>query len=405
MSNVELSSFGERLMSSAVEQAPPDVVSELNYGAPRLDELPLERWQFLLSRATRLAKAKLLHYTNDSMGFPPLREAIAKHLRRARCGNCSPDQVIVFSQPEADTDLLCRLLLDPGDCAAVENPGFPGARRTLEMHGANVIGIPVDSQGLIIEKLLACREPVRLLYLTPAHHDPTGVALSLSRRFELLNWAHSNNSVIIEDDYDSEYRYGEEPAQAMQGLDAQGHVIYRYNFWKVLFPLVKLGFLVVPPNLVPLFKRARKVLDREMSLLEQHALAEFIEEGHFERHIRRMRHLYSARRAAVIQALTIHFGKSLTISKVSAGMHVLIHFHIHRSDDYILHCARQAGFPLASTRVNYMGQAVRGEFLVGFASIHEDDIRECTRQFAELLHDGSEPAVSTATPLALSPGI
>ncbi|HEY9716292.1 MAG TPA: PLP-dependent aminotransferase family protein [Trichormus sp.] len=405
MSNIELSSFGERLMSSSVEQAPPDVVPELNYGAPRLDELPLERWQFLLNRATRLARAKLLHYTNDSMGFLPLREAIAKHLRRARCGNCTADQVIVFSQPDADTDLLCRLLIDPGDCVGVEDPGFPGARRTLEIHGANVIGIPVDSQGLIVEKLLERREPLKMLYLTPSHHDPTGVALSLSRRFELLNWAQSSNAVIIEDDYDSEYRYGEEPAQALQGLDTEGHVIYRYNFWKVLFPLVKLGFLVVPPNLVPLFKRARKVLDREMSLLEQHALAEFIAEGHFERHIRRTRNIYSARRAAVIQALTIHFGKTVTISKVSAGMHVLINFRIHRSDDYIMHCARQAGFPLASTRVNYMGQPVRGEFLAGFASIHEDDIRDCTRHFAELLHNTDQPAISTPTPLALTPGI
>ena len=222
------------------------------------------------------------------------------------------------------------------------------------------------------------------------------MSLSLSRRFELLRWAQTNGAIILEDDYDSEYRYGEEPAQALQGLDSDGNVIYRYNFWKALFPLVKLGFLVVPPNLVPLFKRARKVLDREMSLLEQHALAEFISGGHFERHIRRMRSVYSARRAALIQALTINFGRSLTISNISAGMHVLVKFHSQHSDELIMQCARQAKVPLASTQVNYVGEPTRGEFLAGFASIEQDEINDRTRLFAELLQTPAHPVAGDA---------
>ena len=395
------SAFGKRLINSSVDQALPDVVPELNYGAARIDELPLERWQLLLNRATRLAKAKLLNYTNDSFGFLPLREAIAAYLRRARCANCTADQIIVFSQPEADSDLVCRLFLDPGNNVAVENPGFPGVRRTLEMHGARLIPIPVDSQGMMVQTLFACEQPIKLVYVTPSHHDPSAVSLSLSRRFELLRWAQSKGAVILEDDYDSEYRYGEEPAQALQGLDTGGNVIYRYNFWKVLFPLVKLGFLIVPLNLVPLFRRARKVLDREMSLLEQHALAELIDGGYYERHIRRMRNIYSARRAALIQALTINFGKSLAISNVSAGMHVLVKFRNHHSDDFILQCARQARLPLASTRVNYVGEPVRGEFLAGFASIHQEEINQCTRLFAELLQ-ASDHSTDASAPPAVS---
>ncbi|MGH9548451.1 MAG: PLP-dependent aminotransferase family protein, partial [Terriglobales bacterium] len=397
---VKLSRYAERLCQFVSETLPPEMVPELNFGAPRLDELPLERWQQLMARAGRLLREDALTYTSDPFGYLPLREAIANYLRRARAANCTAEQIVIFAEPEAGTDLICRLFLEPGDTVAVEHPGFPGARRMLETQGIAMNPIQVDGQGLIVQQLYNCETPLKMAYVTPSHHDPTGVVLSLPRRFELLRWARANGAVIIEDDYDSEYRYGEEQAQSLQGLDTDGLVFYRYNFWRVLYPLVKIGFLVIPRRFISVFQRAKQLLGRDMSLLEQHALADLLTDGHFERHIRRMRGTYARRRAALIQSLTIQFGRQVSISSVSAGMHVLVRFQTTDNDALIARCAHEAGFPLTSTSVNYTRDPVRGEFLIGFAHLTEDDLREATARFAAALAQArAETAAKSVQPL------
>lgn len=389
--SVKLSAFADRLNSRVQDPGSLELSAALNYGAPRQDELPIERWQQLLARAARHMRDTGLTYASSPFGYRPLREAIAKYLHRARGANCAANQVIIFPEPEAGTDLICRLFLEAGDRVAVEEPGFPALRQTLAVQGLEPVGIPVDAHGLNVQQLYSSSAPIKMAYVTPSHHDPTGVVLTLPRRFELLRWANASGSIIIEDDYDSEYRYGEEHVtQSLQGLDRHGTVIYRYNFWRALFPLVKLGFLVVPQRFVPLFERARMLLGRDVSALEQQALAELIDGGHFERHVRRMRPIYARRRAVLIQALTIHFGRDLAVSPVSAGMHLMVRFLTRDNDATLLRAAEEAGFPMVSTRHHYLRNPVNGEFMIGFAHLTEEELRAATSRFAAAIQKTRE---------------
>jgi GntR family transcriptional regulator/MocR family aminotransferase len=354
----------------------------------------------VLNKNARFSDQALLSYTSDPLGYAPLREAICGYLIRSRSVRCLPEQIIVFPGAQAALDLVCRMLVRQGDKAAVENPGFPGARRSLLMNGARLCPIDIDSNGLMVERLYELDAPVRLCYVTPSHHDPTGVVMSLPRRLELLNWAESHQAIIIEDDYDSEFRYGDKPVPSLQGLDEHDEVIYLSTFWKVLFPVVRLAYLVVPQRLVDAFQRAKSLTDRDFQLLEQRALADFINEGHLERHIRRTRAIYARRRVALVQALTRHFRKRLDISDISAGMHVLVHFPAEMSHEQVMQGAHKARVPLVSSRSHYFdGEGKPNEFLVGFAHANEEEIHAAIERFAQELAaiapSAPEPALSS----------
>jgi len=387
---VELSAFATRLLESDnIGQATAELFTELHYGGPTIDQLPLSRWREAVARCSRFEDSQSLSYVADPFGYAPLRKAIAGYLTRSRSIRCLPDQVALFYEGAGARDLIARLLLNPGDTVAVEDPGFPGARRTFLMHAAKIFPVRVDGEGLLVSHLEKHQGRIKLVYVTPSHHDPTGVVMSLPRRLELLRWADRTGAFIIEDDFDSEFRYGEKPVPSLQGLDENDETIYLSSFWKVLFPVVKLAYLVVPRRLTSVMSRAKSLIERDFSLLEQRALADFIDHGHLERHIKRMRVIYARRRASLVQALTRQFGKHVMMSDVSAGMHLLVTFPPRLAEERVLECAQQAHLPLVSTRNYYLTEPTAGEYLIGFAHADETQIRQAVETFAQAVKRGT----------------
>ena len=374
-----LSDYGKRVMEESFLRQSP----YLHSGAPLVEDLSLSRWRELLNRGIKFDDPALLAYESDPMGYLPLREALAAYLLRVRSVKCSAYQIAVFPQVEAGNDLIARLLIRPGDAVVFEDPCYPARLRGFRLHGAEIIGIPVDRDGMIVEKLSDLKESVRLVHVTPSHHDPLGFPLSVDRRHKLLNWAHAHNAFVMENDFDSEYFYGAPYLPALQGLDEQDLVIYRYTFWRVLFPLVRMSILVLPRRLVPIVRRAQNFLG-EAPLLEQKALAEFIQEGHLDRHIKRTRAIYQSRRVTLIRSLTQHFQR-LPIS--TAGMHLLVTFPPHFAVEDILASAQQGGLEIADT-CHYYYQATPkvNEFMLGFAYYSSDDaIKTAVDKFASAL--------------------
>ncbi len=299
-------------------------------GIPELGLFPFEVWGRLLGRAWRRPSAELTRH-GEPAGYPPLRAAIARYLGGVRALRCDWTQVVITSGAQHGLDLAARLLLDPGDGVWIEEPGYTGLRGPLMAAGARLVPLPVDAAGLSVARGRARAPDARLAVVTPSHQYPLGVTMSLARRLELLDWARAAGAWIIEDDYDSEFRYAGRPLAALQSLDADHRggqrggqrVIYVGTFSKVLFPSLRLGYLVVPPELVEPFGRARAALDDHPSSVTQPALAAFIEEGHFAAHVRRMRLLYAARRACLLAAAERHLGALLEVEPDEAGLHVV----------------------------------------------------------------------------------
>ncbi|BAB76437.1 PLP-dependent aminotransferase family protein [Anabaena sp. FACHB-709] len=385
---VPLSAYGKSLSDKAFLRIPEQAVEiSFSYGRPAFDQFPIDLWRKLISRHCH-SKAEVLDYTDNSLGYQPLREAIAAYLSRSRAVNCQAEQIIIVGGSQQGLDLITRILIDPNDGIAVEEPGYLGARRAFLAQGASLFPVPVDQSGLIVSKLTTGIIPkLKLIYVTPSHQFPTGAVLSLPRRLELLAWAHKTGVMIIEDDYDSEYRYGERPIPALQGLDQGNSVVYVGTFSKVLFPALRLGYLVLPQNLVNIFARAKWLADRQCSLLEQYALTDFITEGHLERHIRRMRSLYNQRRQTLVQSLFSHFGNRAKILGENAGMHLMVKIDTQISDDEIVQSADLSGVSIGAAYPQYLKDSPGSEFIFGYAELNEQQIQEGVRRLARVIHN------------------
>jgi GntR family transcriptional regulator/MocR family aminotransferase len=362
---------------------PQDEIS-FRFGSPAADEFPMELWRRLLSRHCYNSPA-LLHYAPDPAGYFPLRVAISDYLGRSRAVRCSAEQVIIVSGSQQALDLIARLTIDLGEWVAVEDPGYLGARHCFQGQGAKLQPIPVDSEGLEIEILNQYRQQFKLLYVTPSHQFPTGAMLSLPRRLALLQWAQQTGTLIVEDDYDSEYRYGSHPIPALQGLDRSQSTIYVGTFSKILFPSLRIGYLVVPPAWVPVVSRAKWLCDRQSPLLEQYALTDFITEGHFERHTRRMRHLYDRRRQALVKALKQYLGSQVTILGESAGIHLMVKIETALPDEIVIQRAAVMGVGLISVRGYYLTTPTTGEFIFGYAQLNEAEIEQGIQRLSQVL--------------------
>lgn len=291
-------------------------------GVPALDAFPWSIWRRVTAESFRQLPLDLLHY-GDPAGYAPLREAIAGYLGLSRGVRCTAQQVIIVSGSQQALDLIARILLDPGDSAWVEEPGYMGARAALIGAGAHVVPVPVDDEGLDVASGAATAPHARLVYVTPSHQYPLGVTMSINRRLAMLEWAHQHGAWIVEDDYDSEYRYSGYPIPAVQGLDLHSRVIYVGTFSKVLFPGLRLGYLVVPEDLVDPFTAARSLSDRQPPALEQVVVARFIEQGHFMRHVRRMRQLYAERQEYLIELGRRELAGLIELAPGEAGMHLV----------------------------------------------------------------------------------
>jgi GntR family transcriptional regulator/MocR family aminotransferase len=291
-------------------------------GMPAVNLFPFRKWRQIMSRRWRQVAPHLLGY-GEPAGHRPLREAVADYLRVSRAVKCRTEQVIIVAGSQQALELCAMVLLDPGDAAWIEDPGYPGARGALLGGGARLVPVPVNEEGIDVAAGLAACPDARLAYVTPSHQYPLGVVMSLSRRLALLQWAERCGAWIIEDDYDSEFRYRGRPLSALQGLDGHRRVIYVGTFSKVLFPSLRLGYLVVPPELVDAFVAASVHSAHHAPTFSQCVLADFIAEGHFARHIRRMRALYAERQVALLRAARRHLRGLLDVRPAEGGMHVV----------------------------------------------------------------------------------
>jgi GntR family transcriptional regulator/MocR family aminotransferase len=248
-----------------------------------------------------------------------LRAAIARHIGISRSVSASPDDVIVTNGTQQALDIIARVLLEPGDVVAVEKPGYLPPKDLFRALGARVVGVPVDGEGLVVQALPT---EARAVYVTPSHQYPLGVAMSLSRRRALLAWAERTNAVVVEDDYDSEFRFDGRPLEPLQTLDTTGRVVYVGTFSKTLLPALRLGFMVVPPALREAVNKAKYITDWHTATLAQSALARFIDEGTFARHVRRMSRIYGERHEVLTTAIRRNFDDYLDLVPSSTGLHV-----------------------------------------------------------------------------------
>jgi GntR family transcriptional regulator/MocR family aminotransferase len=355
---------------------------------PALDQFPHAVWNRLVARSAHgLTHAQMAY--GDPTGLAPLRLAIAEHLRTARAVRCEAEQVLVVSGSQAGLRLAASVLLARGDAVAVEEPGYPGARAALAASGAKLVPSPVDGEGLSVAALRRLGARVRTAYVTPSHQYPLGTSLSAARRLALLEWAQDRAGWVLEDDYDSEYRYVSRPLGALQGMDSHGRVIYIGTFSKVLFPAIRIGYVVVPPSLWERFVAAREAFDLFSPTLYQLALAEFLREGHFARHLRRMRGLYRGRREALLTGLAKHCRDLLTIYNADAGLHVAVLLPAGYRDGEVVRRLASRGLAATALSTCYAGRTGRNGLLLGFGGSTERALLGATAILGEVLRTGS----------------
>jgi GntR family transcriptional regulator/MocR family aminotransferase len=353
---------------------------------PALDQFPHTVWSRLVSRHAHALKPADMAY-GDPAGLVTLRVAIAEHLRTARAVRCEAEQVLVVSGSQAALRLATAVLLKRGDRVAMEEPGYPGARAALAAGNAELVPVVVDEEGMDVAALRKRGTRVRAAYVTPSHQYPLGASMSAARRFALLDWAHRRQAWILEDDYDSEYRYVSRPLGALQGMDAHERVVYIGTFSKVLFPAVRMGYLVVPPSLWQRFVDAREAFDLFSPTLYQAVLAEFLREGHFARHLRRMRGVYLERRDALLTGLTRHCTGRLTVVNAEAGLHIAVLLNSGLDDEDIVHCMAARGLTATALSSCYAGPARQSGLLLGFGGSTPRRLLEATRVLGEVLHE------------------
>ena len=350
------------------------------YGRSDLETFPFAMWRRILLRCARKTRVSELDY-GSAGGNVALREAICSHLRRSRAVVCDPDQVIVVNGSQQALDLIARVLMERGYRVAVEDPIYQGTRETLLASGARLIPMAVDRDGLNPEDLPM---DARLAFVTPSHQFPTGVILPLARRLALLDWAKRANGVIVEDDYDGEFRYGTQPLESLQGLDRQGRVIYVGTFSRTIFSALRIGYVIAPKRLVTPFNAAKWLCDRHTATLEQATLAEFISSGMYERYLRKVRRRNAARRDVLLQAIRAHLGDRVEVTGDGAGAHVALWPVRRVREDAVLAKAAERGVRVYGMSGYYLKRPRRTGVLLGYSRMREREIREGIRRLGEV---------------------
>lgn len=353
---------------------------------PELARFPFDDWARLLARHWRYPEREFL-VGSDVAGYAPLREAIATYLGTARAVSCDAEQVIILSGSQQALDLAARVLIDPGDEVWIEDPGYTGIRGALLAAGASLVPVPVDAEGLDVAAGRARSPDARLAIVTPSHQYPLGTTMSLTRRLELLDWARAANAVVIEDDYDSEYRYAGRPLAALQGLDGDGRVIYTGTFSKVMFPGLRLGYVVVPEDLVDAFRGVRQLVDSHPSTVAQAALTDFIADGYLAAHVRRMRALYAERQAALLAALRERVGGRLDIAPDDCGMHLIGYLDDTVDDGALARLAAERGVVAAPLSRLYMEAPRRKGLMLGYAGVDGPAMRRAAATLGRVFDD------------------
>jgi GntR family transcriptional regulator / MocR family aminotransferase len=360
------------------------VLGAFRVGQVAFDQFPVQVWSSLVARHCRQMNLQSAHY-GDHMGFRRLREAIANYLKIARLVRCEPEQVMIVNGSQQALEITAQVLFDRGDRVWVEEPGYRLAREVFCLHGCRPVPVPVDAEGLDVAAGIREFRRARAAFVSPSHQFPLGVTMSASRRLQLLDWAQSSGAWIIEDDYDAEYRYQSSPIASLQGLDSNERVIYIGTFSKVLFPALRLGYLVIPQDLVVRFLTIRRAMDLGPPTLPQEVLADFIEEGHFARHIRRMRVLYGQYRRALVASLNAELPGIVEVVGDDAGMHLAVTLPGGHDDVEIAHRAARQKLSLFPLSPSYSGANPQPGFILGFGGTTTREIPHAVEKLRKIL--------------------
>src|SRR5215472_15493726 len=377
---IRLSRFARRVQAFPVLEPRP--THAFRTDLPALELFPATLWAQVTGRVLRRASTRLL-LGGEPLGHRPLRDAVAAHLRSARGARCDANQIAVVSGVQEALDLAARLLVDPGDQVALEDPGYGGAARALAAVGARLVTVPVDAEGLTVDRRRLAG--VRLVYTTPAHQYPLGVTMSVARRIDVLRWARASRAVLFEDDYDGEYRYQGRPIPALQGLEAGAPVLLAGSFGKVLFPGLRLGYLVLPEALVERVASLRSATVRHPPVVDQAVLAAFIEEGHLGRHVRRMREIYAERRAVLYEEARRELGELLALSPVEAGLQTsgLLAPGLRATE--VVRAAAAEDVEVTELGREWHGRFGKEGLQLGFSAVPPEEIRRGVRVLAGVL--------------------
>ncbi|MCB9007199.1 MAG: PLP-dependent aminotransferase family protein [Ardenticatenaceae bacterium] len=379
------SSWGERVLQTAVAPANKQPRPEIDFGFGRSFPhiFPYDIWRKLLARYLSTDDAMLSRFGSVA-GYFPLREALAAYLTRWRGVTCQPEQVVIVNGAQQALDILARLLLEPGDEVLVETPGYADAFSLFQLNGAQLTAVPVDDAGFMVEKIPAqCR--AKLAFVTPSNQFPQGGTLSLERRLALLRWARQHDALIIEDDYDGELRYDGRPLAALQGLAMDSRVLYLGTFSKVLFPALRLSYVVLPLGLVRPFVQAKQLIDRGAPTLTQAAVADFMVEGHFERHLRHLREAYGQRRQSLVAALQAHLPSLVRYADEPAGLHVMLYLPESLPETAVVQAAAEAGVGVYSAAPYFITQPSPPAILLGFSGLSEPEIELGVARLGEVI--------------------
>ncbi len=369
-----------RSIPALVDRPPDPAAYDFRVGTPDVALFPFTTWRRLVANELRSPPAPYAKYGHPA-GHAGLRAAIARHVGVSRAVRADADDVIVTQGAQQAFDLIGRVLISQNMCVAVEEPGYPQARLLFRSLGAHVVGVPVDDEGLDVD---AIPRNARLVYVTPSHQFPLGTAMSLRRRTALLAWADRRGAVIVEDDYDTEFRLGGRPLDPLQSLDRTGRVIYVGSFSKVLLPTLRLGFLIAPATLQPALHAARQLSDWHGELATQAALARFIDEGLLARHVRKVAREYADRYARIADVLARRCARWLKLIPAAAGMHVAADLVPRTSVDIarVLHRAEELGVRVSALSPFYLGPPARPGLVIGYGAIASSRIDEGMRRLA-----------------------
>lgn len=377
----------KRAMRAAPRPRDEGGLGPFRMSLPALDRFPHPIWARLVCRRARMLRPAEMAY-GDPAGLVALRVAVAEYLGAARAVRCEVEQILIVSGSQAAARLAATVLLRPGDRVAVEEPGSPLIRAALGAEGADVVPIPVDDEGMSVAALPRGGGRVRAAYVTPSHQYPLGTSMTAARRLALLDWAHREGAWLLEDDYDSEYRYVSRPLGSLQGMDAHERVIYIGTFSKVLFPAIRVGYVVVPSALRQRFVDARETFDLFSPTLYQLVLADFLREGHFARHLRRMRGVYRARRDALLTGLARHCASRLSVINADAGLHLAVLLKDGLEDRDVVRSMAGRGLTATALSSCY-ADGGRSGLLLGFGGSTERRLLEATRLLGQILGESA----------------
>lgn len=352
-----------------------------NTGRCALDDRTLQVWRSLTMRHLQTPDPALLGYA-DPRGSLALRQAISRYLRAGRAVRCEPEQVVVTAGAQQAIDLMLRVLLQPGAPVWLEDPCYPAVRAALAFAQARIVPVPVDAQGMTVAAGLAAAPDARLAYVTPSSQYPLGVVLSMARRLELLAWARRAGAWVLEDDYDSEFRYAGRPLASLQGIDDGGRVIYIGTFSKVLFPGLRLGYAVVPPELLDAVLSARLLSDWHPAALQEGVVTDFLEEGHFAQHLRRMRQHYRGARDALVEALRANLPGTLEVEVPDQGMKLIARLRPGLADLAVSAAAAKRGIVARPVSPMFMAAPPIQGLMLGFSGHEPGALRWAARELA-----------------------